>query len=986
MPKVADFIEQHRDRLVERFVEEASKLESARGLRTFELTNTFPEYLRTLAAISRQGHRGDTVVTKKRLEETHLSLRLRLGYNQEEVTSEYALLGRLIAGLWEDLPREQQPDPEDTALLFAELRAAMDQAIVFFSGYSVEDRQREKRFLRRLDGLAPQFILPHSEPDLLSQRLAPLVQVIQEAMGAHGAELYLVDDAKQHLVTVARTGRCAEHPPGRRVPLREGSFLSQVAASEEPLHLADVATASPAVTEGLHARGLRSLLGLRLWPQGNLLGVLYVGVEGLRAFEPQALRYLETLVEYLSGIVDRALLFGRVREAEERWRLLAEGVQEYATVYMLDMEGRIASWNPGAERFEGFRAEEVLGQSVNLFYPPEARARGEAEAHIRKAGAQDGPVSVQGWRIRNKQPSPFWAEVTLIPSRDESGTLRGFTKVTRDLTHPRQAELAREQMLERERKRSEQLRGLSQAAVAINAAGSLDAVLSVITEEARTIIGAHQSITSTTSTDGTQTISAVSLSDKYAAWRQYAERTDGSGIYSIVSEANRTMRLTQAELEAHPRWRGFGEHAGRHPPMRGWLAVPLVARDGKNLGLIQLSDKYEGEFTEEDEAILTQLAQMASVALENMRLYVMVRENEDRLRTLAEAMPQMVWTATPEGLLDYINARLTEYTGQPAEALLGDGWIAQLHPDTRQTVAETWKRSLESGAPYEVELALKGRDGRHRWFLVRALPMRDARGHILRWFGTSTDIEELKRAQGEVLRRADFEEKLIGIVSHDLRNPLNAITLAAGTMLRRVDLDERAKRGVARISDAAERANRMIRDLLDFTQARLGGSLPIQRRPLDVHAFVGQLLDEVRLAFPERLIEAAHEGEGQGEWDADRLAQVVTNLVSNAMAYSPADTPVRVETRGLDGDVLLSVRNAGAPIPPEVRARLFEPMQRGTQKGGASSRSIGLGLFIVNHIVRAHGGTIEVRSTAEEGTTFTARLPRHPPRAPGAPG
>ena len=178
----------------------------------------------------------------------------------------------------------------------------------------------------------------------------------------------------------------------------------------------------------------------------------------------------------------------------------------------------------------------------------------------------------------------------------------------------------------------------------------------------------------------------------------------------------------------------------------------------------------------------------------------------------------------------------------------------------------------------------------------------------------------------------------------------------------------------------------MIRDLLDFTQARLGGHLPIQRRPLDVHAFVGQVLDEVRLAFPERHIDALHEGEGQGEWDPDRLAQVVTNLVSNALSYSPPDAAVRVETRGLDGDVLLSVHNEGAPIAPEVRERLFEPMQRGTQKGGATSRSIGLGLFIVNHIVRAHGGTIEVRSTAEEGTTFTARLPCHPPQAPGAPG
>lgn len=116
-------------------------------------------------------------------------------------------------------------------------------------------------------------------------------------------------------------------------------------------------------------------------------------------------------------------------------------------------------------------------------------------------------------------------------------------------------------------------------------------------------------------------ISSVSLSDKYAHWRDYQEQTDGSGIYACVCQMNRPMRMTQAELEAHPKWQGFGKYADKHPPMRGWLAAPLTGRDGRNIGLIQLSDKYEGEFTSEDEAIIVQLAQMASVAIENTRLY-----------------------------------------------------------------------------------------------------------------------------------------------------------------------------------------------------------------------------------------------------------------------------------------------------------------------------------------------------------------------------
>src|SRR5690606_37403879 len=120
--------------------------------------------------------------------------------------------------------------------------------------------------------------------------------------------------------------------------------------------------------------------------------------------------------------------------------------------------------------------------------------------------------------------------------------------------------------------------------------------------------------------DWTQSINAVSLSDKYAAYRNYGSKRDGSGIYAEVCRNNQTIRLTQEELEQHPAWKGFGLHAHEHPPMRGWLAVPLIDHSGKTLGLIQASDKVIGEFTAEDEAILNQLAATASVGIQNARL------------------------------------------------------------------------------------------------------------------------------------------------------------------------------------------------------------------------------------------------------------------------------------------------------------------------------------------------------------------------------
>lgn len=188
-------------------------------------------------------------------------------------------------------------------------------------------------------------------------------------------------------------------------------------------------------------------------------------------------------------------------------------------------------------------------------------------------------------------------------------------------------EQERAQLLTRQRQYMSRLRKLAKASVAINSLLSIDQMLKLITEQAREIIEAHQAVTSM-AIDGNwaQAISAMSLSDKYAQWWNYEEPPNGSGIYSWVCRMNCPVRMTQAELEAHPNWRGFGTEANHHPPLRGWLAVPLISRQGNNIGLIQLSDKYEGEFTEEDETILVQLAQVAAAAIDNARLYLQSQE------------------------------------------------------------------------------------------------------------------------------------------------------------------------------------------------------------------------------------------------------------------------------------------------------------------------------------------------------------------------
>jgi PAS domain S-box-containing protein len=345
-------------------------------------------------------------------------------------------------------------------------------------------------------------------------------------------------------------------------------------------------------------------------------------------------------------------------------------------------------------------------------------------------------------------------------------------------------------------------------------------------------------------------------------------------------------------------------------------------------------------------------------------------------RNLAEAIPQQVWTATAEGQIDFGNQRVLDYFDATSIPVLVTRWLEGVHPEDQAESGAAWRRSLELGKDFEVEIRLRRADGEYRWHLCRAIPIRSAEGRVLRWFGTNTDIDDARRTRDELRRRTEFEQQLVGVVSHDLRNPLSAMMTTASMLMRRPESDERTNKALSRIVSSGERASRMIRDLLDFTHVRLGQGIPVQRRALNLHALTEQMVEEARVSHPGREIVFHRVGGGQVEGDADRLAQVVSNLLNNALQYGVPGSPVQITTSSDADSFAIEVRNKGNPIPPDLMSSLFEPMRRGSHPVGETMRSIGLGLFIVDQIVRSHGGVLDVRSTQEEGTVFTVRLPQ----------
>ncbi len=232
---------------------------------------------------------------------------------------------------------------------------------------------------------------------------------------------------------------------------------------------------------------------------------------------------------------------------------------------------------------------------------------------------------------------------------------------------------------------------------------------------------------------------------------------------------------------------------------------------------------------------------------------------------------------------------------------------------------------------------------------------------------------ELAAARAQAEDRAKFAEQMVGIVSHDLRNPLSVINMSS-VLLGLVNLTVQQQAVVARIDRSVKRAERLVGDLLDFTQARLGSGIAVKREPLDIHDCVGETVAELSDTFPERAIVHVRAGPGVCSADGDRIAQAVGNLVTNAVHYGDPERPITVKTEGHEHGVTISVHNEGPAIPAPIREGLFEPMIRGTATG-TGPRGVGLGLFIVREIVKAHGGTANVQSSVNEGSTFTLSLP-----------
>ncbi len=592
------------------------------------------------------------------------------------------------------------------------------------------------------------------------------------------------------------------------------------------------------------------------------------------------------------------------------------------------LDGVVTSWNAAAEHTFGYRAEEMIGQSIRRLLPEDRQDEEDLIlARLRQGERVDHFETVR----RTKDGRLLDMSITISPLRDVHGAIIGASKIARDITARKQAEealaqrtAALQQSQEAERAQREYLQ--------VTLASIGDAVIVTTPHGEVTFLNpVAEAVTGWTTAEAAGKPLSEIFHIQNEETRQAVENPVAKVLHTggIVGLANHTILIRKD---------------GGVCPIDD-SAAPIRNEQGRLLGIVlvfrDISARRQAEHA--------------------------LQESEARFRSLANAVPAMVWTAAPDGTITYASEQWLRYCGMTPEQNAGHWPTLVLHPEDQDRCLARWTQALERGADYEIEVRNRRYDGEYRWFLTRAVPARDAAGRITAWYGTTTDIHDRKRLEETLAQQAAELQQFAYIVSHDLSEPLRAMSNYARLLARRYQgqLDATADEYIAFVTDAAQRMHAMLTALLDYT--RVGGQDPTLA-PVDCEALLAHVCGDLQLAIKESNAALTHDPLPTVPGDATRLGQVLQNLIGNALKFR-GDAPPHIHVSAVkeQGCWRFSVRDNGIGIDAQHVGKLFQVFQRAH---GKEYPGTGIGLAICKKIVEQHGGCIWVESQPGEGSTF----------------
>ncbi|MDQ3414066.1 MAG: PAS domain S-box protein, partial [Verrucomicrobiota bacterium] len=480
------------------------------------------------------------------------------------------------------------------------------------------------------------------------------------------------------------------------------------------------------------------------------------------------------VAKIVRDITERKRAADRILRSEENYRLLVESATGFAII-RLQLDGTVSSWNVGAERIFGYRDAEILGAHFSIFFTPEDLTAGRPGRELRAASHLEKGDD-DNWLVR-MDGSRFWASGATTALRDEAGNLHGYAKIVRDMTGQRAA--------------NEQLRAIEARKSAI-LDGALDGIITMDHE------------------------------GKVVDFNPAAEAMFGIARAEIVGQRMAERIIPERLRESH--YRGLAHYlaSGEGPMLKKRIEVPALHADGHEF-MIELSiNRIAGV----EPAMFT--ATLRDIT-ERQRAEVALRESELHFRALADNIPQLSWMTDATGAIFWYNQRWFDFTGTTLAQMEGWGWQAVNHPDHLPRILERWQASLAAGTNFEDTFPLRGADGEYRWFLTRAVPIRDESGNVQRWFGTNTDVTAqrdaadalaLAKEQVEAVSRA--KDDFLAALSHELRTPLTPVLMMAADLAGDPAVPIEVRDQLAMMRRNIELEARLIDDLLDLTRISRG--------------------------------------------------------------------------------------------------------------------------------------------------------------------
>ena len=404
---------------------------------------------------------------------------------------------------------------------------------------------------------------------------------------------------------------------------------------------------------------------------------------------------------------------------------------------------------------------------------------------------------------------------------------------------------------------------------------------------------------------------------------------------------------------------------------KGYHQLTKLIRNGKEEECF--FDSTFAPIYNEDE---TEIIGVSIVAIESTKQVLTkqrIKENEQRYKNLADSLPIIIWTADKNGNIDYYNQKWYDYTGFEGIDSRESATHKILHPDDVKRAMHIWKTSQQNKSAYEIEYQFKDNktEDSYKWFLGRAVPIKDPNDNIIQWIGTCTDIDEFKQFQQQ-------KDNFLGIASHELKTPLTSLKLYSQFLeknLRKQDDNKNADVAM-KMDEQVNKLTSLVNDLLDVTKIQ-NGKILLNRNEFDFDELVNEVIAEQQMSTSHRIY-LENERIGNIYGDKNRISQVMTNLISNAIKYSPDSDNIQITTKLTEEDcVHFSVRDFGIGIPEDKQDRVFEQYYRVSGSKEHTFPGLGLGLYISSEIIKRSGGRIFVNSVEGKGSDFCFEIPKN---------